>query len=85
MDKQKKTYVRKSLNINEWLDSTGGLLLVFDIFFVGIVVFFTAREYRSNFVRQNWRVVHAPQAGVGETEDRDEVVTQGDKIKMTAC
>jgi hypothetical protein len=56
MARQKKVYTRKSFNFNEWLDHTGGLIEVIDIFFIGMVIFFTAREYNSNFVRETWHV-----------------------------
>ena len=57
MAREKKIYIRKSYNFNEWLEKTGGLFLIFDLFFVSIVVFFTAREYRSTAIHEQYKVV----------------------------
>jgi len=43
MSDKKEKFVRKSYNISEWLDETGGLLLAIEVFFATILVFFTSR------------------------------------------
>ena len=42
--------------MSEWLDQTGGVLLCVEIFFMSVLLFFTGRRWKTDFVEQNWRV-----------------------------
>jgi hypothetical protein len=56
MARKKWVYKRRSYNISEWMDETGGLLLSIEIFFMSVLLFFTGRRWKTDFVKKNWRV-----------------------------